>query len=93
MKYIYLAIFIALAAATSLAQQVTQFKDEAEVPRMTVEEAKKAYDAGTAVIVDARTADNFEHEHIKRAINITNGSPASEYDKVPKGKTIIIYCS
>ena len=93
MRYIYLAIFVALAATTSLAQEVTKFKDEAEVPRMTVEEAKKAYDAGSAVMVDARTADNYAKEHIKSAINITNGSPASEYEKLPKGKIIIVYCS
>lgn len=93
MKLIFAAIFLTLAAIASFGQEPTKFKDDNEVPRITIEEAKKEYDAGTAVIVDARQSATYAEEHIKTAINIPNGSPASEFDKLPKGKKIIVYCA
>jgi len=93
MRFIYLAIFLALAATTSFAQEQKKFKDDSEVPRMTVEEAKAEFDAGTAVIIDARSAATYADEHIKKALNIPIGSPVSEFDKLPKGKKIIVYCA
>jgi len=93
MKFIYLAIFIAIAAVTSFSQEVPKFKDDSEVPRMTIEEAKKEFDAGTAVVIDARQTSAYTDEHIKGALSFPYDSPESEFDKLPKGKTIIIYCS
>ena len=93
MKYIYLTVFIALAALTTFGQEVKQFKNDDEVPRITIEEAKKAYDAGTAVMVDARGEDPYWTERIKGAINIPNSSPDPKFDALPKGKTIILYCT
>ena len=63
------------------------------MPRMTVEEAKKQFDAGTAIIVDARAATAYADEHIKRSRSLPYDSPESEFDKLPKGKTIIVYCT
>jgi 3-mercaptopyruvate sulfurtransferase SseA len=93
MKFVYLAIFVAITATTSFAQEQKNYKDDKEVPRMTVQEAKKEFDAENAVIVDARSAASFAEEHIEKALNIPNGSSASEYSKLPKGKKIIVYCS
>jgi len=88
-----IALFLAVAALASYGQDYKKFKDDSEVPRITVEDAKKAYDDNSTVIVDARAADIFKAEHIKGAINIPIGSSSAEFDKLPKGKKIIVYCS
>jgi len=95
MKFISIIIFIAITALVSFSQttEYKKFKDDSEVPRILVEDAKKASDDGTAVIIDARPVDTYKQEHIKGAINIPYGSPESEFDKLPKGKKYIVYCS
>jgi 3-mercaptopyruvate sulfurtransferase SseA len=71
-----------------------RYNNAAEVPRITVEEAKKAFDAGNAVFVDSRPEPAYQAEHILGAINIPSGANASEkFASLPKGKKIIVYCS
>ncbi len=64
-----------------------------EVPRISLADAKKAFDAGEAVFVDTRAAEGFKTEHIKGAINIPAGEFEKRYAEVPKNKRIIAYCS
>ena len=95
MKLVSVIVFIAVTALASYSQgaEYKKFKDESEVPRIVLEDAKKAYDDGSAVIVDARAVDTYKQEHIKGAISIPYGSLDSAFDKLPKGKRIIVYCS
>lgn len=62
-------------------------------PRITLADAKAAFDAGDAIFVDTRPEETYKQEHVKGAINITLMDDASKYDKIPKGKKIIVYCS
>jgi hypothetical protein len=68
---------------------------EAEVPRVTIEEAKAALDSGTAVIVDVRNATAYEQSHIANAVSI----PLDEIENNPAGlnvdkeQWIITYCA
>lgn len=39
-----------------------------EVPRITLDEAKKHFDEGTALFIDARSKDAYEQAHIAGAI-------------------------
>ena len=64
-----------------------------DAARITLEEAKKLYDAGKAYIVDARPEEAYKQEHIKGAVNITSGTLDSRLKDLPKDKTIIVYCS
>lgn len=61
--------------------------------RITVAEAKKELDAGTAVFVDVRAEAAYKMEHIKGALHIPLESLDSQVSKLPKGKKLIIYCS
>ena len=68
---------------------------EADVPRITVEEAKAAVDGGKAIIVDVRNAESFAENHIAGAIsipltNIENNPADSSLDK---DQWIITYCT
>ncbi len=64
-----------------------------DAPRITLADAKKEYDAGTAVIVDVRPESAYKDEHIKGSLNITGDTLAENINKLPKGKKIIAYCS
>ena len=71
----------------------TKFQSDADVPRITIEDAKKDYDAGTVVIIDSRGEAQYKQEHIAGSLNIPIGSPPERFSEIPKGKKIIVYCS
>jgi len=64
-----------------------------DAPRITLEEAKKAFDEGKAFIVDARAEEAYKQEHIKGAVNIRQDTLDQHLKELPKDKTIIVYCS
>jgi predicted sulfurtransferase len=62
------------------------------VPRVTAEEAKKDFDAGTAVFVDTRSEYAYKMEHIKGAISLPLEMFEARYKEIPTDKKIIAYC-
>jgi 3-mercaptopyruvate sulfurtransferase SseA len=63
------------------------------VARISLEDAKKEFDANSALFVDSRPQDAFKDEHIKGAINIPLGDAESRWKELPTDKKIIVYCS
>jgi rhodanese-related sulfurtransferase len=63
------------------------------VRRVTPAEARAAVEKGQAVIVDVRGEDSFKAGHIKGALWIPVGDISSRAGELPRGKTIITYCS
>lgn len=63
------------------------------VRRVTPAEARAAVEKGQAVIVDVRGEDSFRAGHIKGALWIPVGDIAARAGELPRGKTIITYCS
>ena len=61
--------------------------------RISLADAKKAFDAGTAVFIDVRSPEAYKIEHIKGALNITVADIDANINKIPKGKKVIAYCS
>jgi len=68
---------------------------ENEVPRVTVEEAKAAFDRGEAVIVDVRSRSAYESSHVLGAEFITLGVFETDIESVGLNKEqwIITYCT
>lgn len=64
-----------------------------DAPRITLADAKKDFDAGSALFVDTRAADAYKLEHIKGSINISADMLEAKYKELPKDKKIIAYCS
>ena len=62
-------------------------------PRITLEEAKKDFDAGNALFIDTRAEVSYKLEHIKGAINIPVEGFEARVAEVPKDKKVIAYCS
>ena len=68
---------------------------EADVPRISVEEARAAFESETAIIVDVRTPGEFEASHIAGASSVPLGVIERDFASVtlPKGQWIITYCT
>jgi 3-mercaptopyruvate sulfurtransferase SseA len=70
-------------------------RDEASVPRATLEQAYTAWAAGAAIIVDVRSQASYDTGHVAGAINI----PLGEFETniasldLPKDAWIIPYCT
>ncbi len=91
-----LTLAILLPLACSKPAPVAEYKkyeNDAAVPRITVEDAKKDFDAGNATIIDSRPESAYKSEHIAGSINVALGSPDDAFSTLPKNKKIIVYCS
>ena len=64
-----------------------------DAPRITLADAKKDFDAGSAIFIDTRAEAAYKTEHIKGAINLTMDAVEARYKELPTGKKIIAYCS
>ena len=92
-----LAISLVLAATacqqTPALPEYRKYNGPTDVPKISVEEAKKEVDAGTAIIVDSRGDAVYNSEHITGSINLPVGSAKGKFAALPKNKKVIIYCS
>jgi 3-mercaptopyruvate sulfurtransferase SseA len=99
MKSSILALLFALlilglsCAKAPTVTEVKKYEKDADVPRISVADAKKEVDAGTAFIVDSRGAEAYALEHIAGSLNIPFGSNNDSFAKLPPDKKIIVYCS
>jgi 3-mercaptopyruvate sulfurtransferase SseA len=82
-----------LSACASQAPQIPQTEDA--VPRVTIEEAKSAFEDGKAIIVDVRSAESYATGHAAGAISI----PLTEFENnianlsLDKDQWIITSCT
>jgi hypothetical protein len=81
------------AESSTPAPKVDSHGHADEAPRINLADAKKDFDAGTAVFVDTRDATSFQTLRIKGAINVSLQSVDTRWQEIPKGKKIIAYCS
>jgi 3-mercaptopyruvate sulfurtransferase SseA len=95
-KKIHLIVIIVLLVLLSAcAPKAVIPQTEADVPRVTVEEAKSAFDNGKAIIVDVRSAESYAAGHAAGAISI----PLTEFENnienlsLDKDQWIITYCT
>lgn len=68
---------------------------DADVPRVSIEEAKAALESGAAVIVDVRSPDAFASSHVAGSSNVPLGDIEMNLASVPleKDQWIITYCT
>ena len=72
----------------------SQATPSADAPRrITVEEARAAFERGEAVFVDVRGEDAYRQGHIRGAISVPPGTAAQHANKLPKNTLIITYCA
>jgi 3-mercaptopyruvate sulfurtransferase SseA len=64
-----------------------------QVQRVTLEEAKKAYDSGAAIFVDVRDSSSFSTAHIPGAMLIPISDLATRLGELDPQAWIIPYCT
>lgn len=64
-----------------------------EAARISLADAKAAFDAGKAVFIDTRDVDSYNSGHIKGAIQMSAQDVAARFKELPADKQIIAYCS
>ena len=67
--------------------------DGKDAPRISLADAKKDFDAGTAVFIDTHAPEQYAQQHIPGSINVPANNMEPYLSKIPKGKKIIAYCS
>lgn len=93
---VLVAVFATFASSCAQTAQLAEYKkftDVSQVPKISVQDARKDVDAGHAIIVDSRAESAFKAERIAGAINISSSAETDKIAKLPKDKKIIIYCS
>jgi 3-mercaptopyruvate sulfurtransferase SseA len=65
----------------------------AEIKRVSLEEAKAAFDSQSAVFVDVRDAESYKTAHIPGALNIPLAQIESRTGELDPNKWIITYCT
>ncbi|KAA3655681.1 MAG: zinc-ribbon domain-containing protein [Chloroflexi bacterium] len=64
-----------------------------EVARIDLDEAKRRFDAGTAVFVDTRDLDEYEAAHIPGAVHMTLADIETRHRELVDSPEIITYCT
>jgi len=63
-----------------------------EVPRVGLQEAKSAFDAGDPIIIDVRSPSSYEESHIPGAVSVPLTESDYEVD-APRDALIFTYCT
>lgn len=91
---------LTLAPTTIVEPAFTQTSDglpqtEVDISRISVEEARAAFESGAAIIVDVRSPGAFAASHITGAISVPLGQIERDLASVPltKEQWIITYCT
>ncbi len=64
-----------------------------QVERVSVEDAKAAFDNGTAVFVDTRSLSSYNASHIPGAISMPEEEVESRFTELDPNSWIITYCT
>lgn len=91
--FVSLAFIAACTRVQSL--EYIKYENDAAVPRISAQDAKKEVDSGNAIFVDSRGQAAFDQEHLPGAIVIpfSGTDEPGKFDGLPKGKKIIVYCT
>ncbi len=66
---------------------------QAEMPRVSLADAKAAYDQGAAVFLDVRFADDYTASHILGALSIPLADLETRLSELDPSDWIITYCT
>lgn len=87
-------LFLALNAPTTNAPQGNTLEIPfPQIPRVTLSDAKSAYDKNTAIFIDVRDSGSYAAGHIANALNVPLTELEDRLAEIPKDRWIITYCT
>ncbi len=87
------ATLVPMITPSATTYQTPAANTAAGVPRISLSAAKASLDAGTAVLVDVRTAAAYQQSHAVGAISMPSNEAAQRYKELPADKQLILYCA
>lgn len=95
---IVVAILLALRNDSPIAAPTLPASSQAEgtypeIERVSLEEAKTALEAGSAVFVDVRAADVYALSHVPGALSVPLTEIQTRLDELDPNQWIITYCT
>jgi 3-mercaptopyruvate sulfurtransferase SseA len=90
------AIYLLASAPTTSAPQALSASITTPFPnvrRVSLADARAAYDRQTALFVDVRDAGSYAAGHVPGAVSIPLGELEQRLDELPKDRWIITYCT
>jgi len=64
-----------------------------DLPRVSLADAKAAFDSGDAVFIDVRTSGAYQEHHIPGALSIPLGELSSRLNELDPEAWYILYCT
>lgn len=64
-----------------------------DVERISLTDAKTAYDNGSALFIDVRDAEYYDAQHIRGALNIPYSQLETRMEELDPNQPIITYCT
>jgi len=74
-------------------EESLQSVSQEDVPRVNLQDAKLAYESGSAVFVDVRDESSFESGHIPGSYSIPLDTLPDREDELDRNAWIITYCT
>jgi 3-mercaptopyruvate sulfurtransferase SseA len=91
---VILAIVVGLQPRTPHPSPVTSEEENfPEVPRVSLTEARKAYDAQSAVFIDVRDTSAYQDAHVPGALSFPLAQLETQLNQLSKSDWIITYCT
>ena len=94
MKKVYTVLSLLLVITMALTSCLDTKDATTDVKLITAEEMQSILEQEDVQLVDVRTSQEYEEEHIVNSQNIDFSSPTFDDDiaKLDKGKPVILYC-
>ncbi len=90
--WLVLLVGVLALAACNAPARVPQTREE--VPRIAPAELKGRLDSGEEVlVVDARSAREFQQQHIPGAISVPYNEVEARLGELPRDQEIVLYCT
>lgn len=83
----------AIRSANGRTPQATAVPTPIEVRRVSVEDARAQADAGTAILVDTRSAEYYARQHAQGALSLPEDQAVEIMPTLPQDKLLILYCT
>jgi 3-mercaptopyruvate sulfurtransferase SseA len=82
-----------IATAVILQNSGSSGSTASDIPRVSLSEAKQAFDSGQAIIVDVRSESAYQELHTAGAINIPYEDLQSQMSELNPDQWVITYCT
>lgn len=81
------------ASNTSTAESHSNEETYPDIPRVSLADAKAAFDVGSAIFVDVRSAQAYQESHIADSVNIPLAELEQRVSELDPADWIVTYCT